>query len=1361
MVTMAVVAHLGIILTLAAAGVGERQRLRVSPGSSSLCPEGEEFRHCGSPCEKSCSNPVGEISCDEECVPGCFCPEGSVRNDHGSRECIARRQCPCVYRGAKYQPGDTTHDALGSCTCTGAHWQCRAWPRGGECSVKGAGLLTSFDLASHRLLTEGDYIMAATSVWSVQVFTREADWGLPQLDSVALLTPSDSLEFGRDGLVFKEESLLQLPYRSDYLKVFRQSSDYIQVITHFGLKIQVQVQPIMQVYLSLPDAMQGHVTGLCGNFNGEEADERVTPQRVPEASEAAFLSSWNLLQGVSYHRFTHASKACADDELKRSCHDEIFSDVFRDCLSHLDPTPHLQSCEFDVCHCERSELCYCAALGSLARACALRGVPVYNWSRGVCEESCPVGQQFSYSVDSCQSTCHGLGEPHACAGEGPSTGCVCTEGTFLDHEGACVPGIECPCYTGHDIVPPGKFYWVGDLACACEYGVLRCENPITMLGGRMRRESPLQVENALQLLVDGSALRGRSHAKACERTCQTINLPCPPCESDCPCGDGLIPDDNGNCIPPEDCPCQHHGIVYGKGDTIKVDCNVCTCGSGAWSCNSAECPGTCRMYGDGHYVTFDGKRFIFDGNCDSSIVQDYCSSAEGNFQIITGKDCSAVDSSCSKAIRFYIKDYNVEVHMVNGEVMVVPVAGKIPAMVDDLTIHSVGLYRIVQTGIGIMVMWDRRTSIFVKVDSKYKGTLCGLCGNYNGRDSDDLTAADGSTTASVLAFGNSWRIKESCAVMTEAVEPCQQNPHRQAWALRQCHVLASDVFSSCHDHVDHAPFLEACIRDSCACDGGDCECFCTAVAAYAQVCNEAGVCIKWRTPDRCPVFCDFYNEESECTWHYNPCSSLPSTCSHLQKLNQGSLPPIEGCYPHCPPDTPYLDENTMHCVPKANCSCFVEDDVILAGQQIHIAKTCQICTCDNAELLCEIPDGCCYHERLYELGSFISKEFDPDGYCATTKTCSHLGEVVDSVECGITPNTTTATAAVPPLPTEPPIVGSSTAVPDVAPTQPPKGRTTTVGAPVEGDTTQQPTATTSASQVPCSGSWSEWYDEQSPNADNEGDEESYQKVTASGKVVCAPGFLVENIDCRADKYPNTPWEELGQTITCDKDVGLKCSHTDQAMPFCYNYKVRFCCSLISPATTAPLSTAPTSPVPDEEIIVPPVEATRPPGPTTKNVTPKPPVDEKPTKPAPAESGAPPPEPTAPKDKTPPPPTSGNKEPEPSPSEGPVPSKPPVEEKPTKPAPEESGAPPQEPTAPKDKTPPPPTSGNKEPEPSPSGGPVPTKPPVEEKPTKPAPEESGAPPQEPTAPKDKTPPPPTSGINEPEPSPSEGPGVFML
>lgn len=52
--------------------------------------------------------------------------------------------------------------------------------------------------------------------------------------------------------------------------------------------------------------------------------------------------------------------------------------------------------------------------------------------------------------------------------------------------------------------------------------------------------------------------------------------------------------------------------------------------------------------------------------------------------------------------------------------------------------------------------------------------------------------------------------------------------------------------------VEPAKYYEACVTDACACDsGGDCECFCTAVAAYAQACHEVGVCVSWRTPDVC------------------------------------------------------------------------------------------------------------------------------------------------------------------------------------------------------------------------------------------------------------------------------------------------------------------------------------------------------------------------------------------------------------------------------------------------------------------------------------------------------------------------------
>lgn len=52
--------------------------------------------------------------------------------------------------------------------------------------------------------------------------------------------------------------------------------------------------------------------------------------------------------------------------------------------------------------------------------------------------------------------------------------------------------------------------------------------------------------------------------------------------------------------------------------------------------------------------------------------------------------------------------------------------------------------------------------------------------------------------------------------------------------------------------VYHLPYYEACVRDTCGCDmGGDCECLCDAVAAYAKACLDKGVCVDWRAPDFC------------------------------------------------------------------------------------------------------------------------------------------------------------------------------------------------------------------------------------------------------------------------------------------------------------------------------------------------------------------------------------------------------------------------------------------------------------------------------------------------------------------------------
>lgn len=52
--------------------------------------------------------------------------------------------------------------------------------------------------------------------------------------------------------------------------------------------------------------------------------------------------------------------------------------------------------------------------------------------------------------------------------------------------------------------------------------------------------------------------------------------------------------------------------------------------------------------------------------------------------------------------------------------------------------------------------------------------------------------------------------------------------------------------------VDVAWFYRNCLTDTCNCNrGGDCECLCTSIAAYAHKCCQQGVTIHWRSPSVC------------------------------------------------------------------------------------------------------------------------------------------------------------------------------------------------------------------------------------------------------------------------------------------------------------------------------------------------------------------------------------------------------------------------------------------------------------------------------------------------------------------------------
>ena len=65
------------------------------------------------------------------------------------------------------------------------------------------------------------------------------------------------------------------------------------------------------------------------------------------------------------------------------------------------------------------------------------------------------------------------------------------------------------------------------------------------------------------------------------------------------------------------------------------------------------------------------------------------------------------------------------------------------------------------------------TLVYLYLNSKYVNKVRGLCGNYNGVTSDDMTGRDGVTDTT--SFGDSWRTDTSCACVDSSMysyDPC-------------------------------------------------------------------------------------------------------------------------------------------------------------------------------------------------------------------------------------------------------------------------------------------------------------------------------------------------------------------------------------------------------------------------------------------------------------------------------------------------------------------------------------------------------------------------------------------------------------
>ncbi|XP_017477402.1 PREDICTED: BMP-binding endothelial regulator protein [Rhagoletis zephyria] len=362
--------------------------------------------------------------------------------------------------------------------------------------------------------------------------------------------------------------------------------------------------------------------------------------------------------------------------------------------------------------------------------------------------------------------------------------------------------------------------------------------------------------------------------------CQRNTCPVLECSPEYQEMDGCCP----HCITSEvRSECIHNGITYMNNETWNLGpCRSCRCTAGNIRCSEMRCAavrcrsneekktlpgeccprcletaGTCTVFGDPHFKTFDGKFFSFQGSCKYLLAAD-C--RDHSFSIrLTNDGRGTKRSSWAKTVTLKMRGIRVNLGQklrvkVNGSRVLLPYQGAADGPI--ISIERQGESILLRTDVGLNLEWDGNNFLQLTAPASFKQKLCGLCGNYNGIGRDDLTSRDGNnhTDDEVWRFANSWKVggPKACSRRVDKLAARPNCKQRQANAY--CRWLReSEVFGNCDNRLNPNNYFDACKMDVCECPNGLCHC--DSFAAYAHECRRLGVQVpdEWRKRTRCPA----------------------------------------------------------------------------------------------------------------------------------------------------------------------------------------------------------------------------------------------------------------------------------------------------------------------------------------------------------------------------------------------------------------------------------------------------------------------------------------------------------------------------
>ncbi|XP_069753310.1 kielin/chordin-like protein isoform X2 [Narcine bancroftii] len=383
--------------------------------------------------------------------------------------------------------------------------------------------------------------------------------------------------------------------------------------------------------------------------------------------------------------------------------------------------------------------------------------------------------------------------------------------------------------------------------------------------------------------------------------------------------------------------CVHQDQVHEAQTQWLHGCELCCCNNGIVECATKPCSvpvscppqsvlslldgeccmtcvpikprsTSCTVFGDSHYVTFDGLFYDFTGTCAYLLAKD-CES--NRFNVVYHSKMNG-KSSKSGAKTLTVQSENRTIELSAGNLIQMNNAKvELTYSASNISIHHSGLYFTLKLPGGLSITWDGNNFVELNAHQSLQSRMCGLCGNFNGNKSDDFVLADGEVVLTPTEFGNGWLVKEEnislCTAKTTEDLCNRTRLHDHHSTNNTCNIIMGSLFQPAHDSIDPQPYYRACLSDACTCVEQT-RCLCSILSAYAFRALRLGIILNWRNEILCGVTCGGGSCFSEC--------SCPRTCAtYLQSDIQCSM---RSCVPGCQcPEGLFMHQS--NCLPPSLC----------------------------------------------------------------------------------------------------------------------------------------------------------------------------------------------------------------------------------------------------------------------------------------------------------------------------------------------------------------------------------------------------------------------------------------------------------